>query len=119
MELTTVANTTVSPIEAITAAVATQIGGIVDSRIGPRPVIRFCCYVLIGVCLVIIGMDRESLFGLVAAITVGLFVGTYSSVYLASPILIWLGVTSNSFVPQETAIEKQEKAARDRSRGVV
>ncbi|MEM7690137.1 MAG: protein translocase subunit SecF [Pseudomonadota bacterium] len=60
-----------------------------------------------------------SLFGLVAAITVGLFVGTYSSVYLASPILIWLGVTSNSFVPQETAIERQEKAARDRSRGVV
>ena len=61
----------------------------------------------------------ESLFGLVAAITAGLFIGTYSSVYLASPILIWLGVTSNSFVPQESAIEKQEKAARDRSRGVV
>ncbi len=61
----------------------------------------------------------ESLFGLVAAITFGLFVGTYSSVYLASPILIWLGVTSNSFVPEESAIEKQEKAARDRSRGVV
>ncbi|MEM7700645.1 MAG: protein translocase subunit SecF [Pseudomonadota bacterium] len=60
-----------------------------------------------------------SLFGLVAAITVGLFVGTYSSVYLASPILIWLGVTSNSFVPEESAVEKQEKAARDRSRGVV
>jgi preprotein translocase subunit SecF len=60
-----------------------------------------------------------SLFGLVAAITVGLFVGTYSSVYLASPILIWLGVTSDSFVPQETEIERQEKAARDRSRGVV
>ena len=60
-----------------------------------------------------------SLFGLVAAITAGLFIGTYSSVYLASPILIWLGVTSNSFVPEETAIEKQEKAARDRSRGVV
>ena len=61
----------------------------------------------------------ESLFGLVAAITAGLFIGTYSSVYLASPILIWLGVTSNSFVPEESAIEKQEKAARDRSRGVV
>ncbi len=60
-----------------------------------------------------------SLFGLVAAITAGLFIGTYSSVYLASPILIWLGVTSNSFVPQETEIERQEKAARDRSRGVV
>ena len=61
----------------------------------------------------------ESLFGLVAAITAGLFIGTYSSVYLASPILIWLGVNSNSFVPQETDVEKQERAARDRARGQV
>ncbi|MDJ0643624.1 MAG: protein translocase subunit SecF, partial [Erythrobacter sp.] len=53
-----------------------------------------------------------SLFGLVAAITAGLFIGTYSSVYLASPILIWLGVTSNSFVPQETAADRQEKIVR-------
>lgn len=50
-----------------------------------------------------------SLFGLVAAITAGLFIGTYSSVYLASPILIWLGVTSDSFVPQETDADRQEK----------
>ncbi|BDI60729.1 protein translocase subunit SecF [Qipengyuania nanhaisediminis] len=50
-----------------------------------------------------------SLFGLVAAITAGLFIGTYSSVYLASPLLIWMGVTSNSFVPQETEADRQEK----------
>jgi preprotein translocase subunit SecF len=50
-----------------------------------------------------------SLFGLVAAITAGLFIGTYSSVYLASPILIWLGVTSDSFVPKETEADIQEK----------
>ncbi|MEO0464758.1 MAG: protein translocase subunit SecF [Pseudomonadota bacterium] len=61
----------------------------------------------------------ESLFGLVAAITAGLFIGTYSSVYLASPILIWLGVNSNSFVPPETDIEKQERAARARASGQV
>lgn len=53
-----------------------------------------------------------SLFGLVAAITFGIFVGTYSSVYMAAPILIWLGVNSNSFVPQETVVEKQERKAR-------
>nr|WP_298926832.1 protein translocase subunit SecF [uncultured Erythrobacter sp.] len=53
-----------------------------------------------------------SLFGLVLAITVGLFVGTYSSVYLAAPILIWLGVTSDSFVPQETEADIQERKAR-------
>ncbi|MEO0905981.1 MAG: protein translocase subunit SecF [Pseudomonadota bacterium] len=51
----------------------------------------------------------SSLFGLVAAITAGLFIGTYSSIYLASPILIWLGVTSDSFVPQETELDRQEK----------
>lgn len=53
-----------------------------------------------------------SLFSMVAAITLGLFVGTYSSVYMAAPILIWLGVDSNSFVPQESAADRQEKAAR-------
>lgn len=48
----------------------------------------------------------ESLFGMTAAITLGLFVGTYSSVYMAAPILIWMGVNSNSFVSEEGAGEK-------------
>ncbi|MDN3645754.1 protein translocase subunit SecF [Pontixanthobacter aestiaquae] len=56
-----------------------------------------------------------SLFGLVAAITLGLFIGTYSSVYMAAPILIWLGVNSNSFVPEETVADRQEKLARGES----
>ena len=54
----------------------------------------------------------ESLFGFTAAITLGLFVGVYSSVYMAAPILIWLGVTSDSFVPTESDVEKQDKLAR-------
>ncbi len=53
-----------------------------------------------------------SLFGMVAAITVGLFIGTYSSVYMAGPLLIWMGVTSNSFVPQDNAADRQDKIAR-------
>ncbi|MCA0902613.1 MULTISPECIES: protein translocase subunit SecF [Qipengyuania] len=53
-----------------------------------------------------------SLFGLTAAITLGLFVGTYSSVYMASPLLIWMGVNSDSFVPEETVADKQERVAR-------
>ncbi|MGB3808384.1 MAG: protein translocase subunit SecF [Erythrobacter sp.] len=52
-----------------------------------------------------------SLFGLIAAITAGLFIGTYSSVYLAAPMLIWMGVTSDSFVPRETEADRQEKKA--------
>ena len=53
-----------------------------------------------------------SLFGMVDGITLGLFVGTYSSVYMAAPILVWLGVTSDSFVPTETVADQQEKKAR-------
>ena len=53
-----------------------------------------------------------SLWGMVAAITLGIFVGTYSSVYMAAPLLIWMGVTSNSFVPQEGKADQQEKIAR-------
>ena len=54
------------------------------------------------------------IFGFTAAITLGIFVGTYSSIYMSAPILIWLKVTGNSFVPAETAIDKQEAAARAR-----
>ena len=53
-----------------------------------------------------------SLFGLVAAITLGIFIGTYSSIYMAAPILIWMGVTGSSFIPQESKADQQEKVAR-------
>ncbi len=53
-----------------------------------------------------------SLFGMAAPLFLALIVGTYSSVYLAAPLLIWLGVDSNSFVPEETALDQQEAAAR-------
>jgi len=43
------------------------------------------------------------IFGFTAAITLGIFVGTYSSIYMAAPILIWLKVSSKSFVPGEAA----------------
>jgi preprotein translocase subunit SecF len=46
------------------------------------------------------------IFGFTAAITLGIFVGTYSSVYMAAPILIWLKVTGSSFVPGEVAVDK-------------
>lgn len=53
-----------------------------------------------------------SLFGMVAGITLGIFVGTYSSIYMAAPLLVWMGVTSDSFVPTESAMDKQERLAR-------
>ncbi len=53
-----------------------------------------------------------SLFGLTAGITLGIFVGTYSSVYMSAPLLVWMGVNSNSFVPEESVADKQEKKLR-------
>jgi preprotein translocase subunit SecF len=53
-----------------------------------------------------------SLFGLTAAITLGIFVGTYSSIYMAAPLLIWFGVRSDSFVPIDAGRNQAEKIAR-------
>ncbi len=58
-------------------------------------------------------LGPEVIFGFAAAITLGIFVGTYSSIYMASPILIWLKVTSQSFVPAETVVDRQERLARE------
>lgn len=63
------------------------------------------------VALLLLGPDV--IFGFTAAITLGIFVGTYSSIYMAAPILIWLKVTSKSFVPTESALDKQERMARE------
>ena len=54
-------------VGAITAAIATMIGGMFDSRFGPKPVITFNIFVLIGVCTTIIFMSRTSLFGITLA----------------------------------------------------
>ncbi len=51
-------------ISIITAAVVTQISGRFDARFGPRPVITFHIWVLIVVCLIIIGMSRTSFWGI-------------------------------------------------------
>ncbi|MFL6733716.1 MAG: protein translocase subunit SecF [Sphingomicrobium sp.] len=40
----------------------------------------------------------EVIFGLTIAIFIGIFVGTYSSIYISSPVLVWLGVKPDSFL---------------------
>ncbi len=50
-------------IAAIAAAVTTWLSGLADSRIGPKPVIRIAVWVLILVSVTIVGMSRETLFG--------------------------------------------------------
>ena len=48
----------------LSAAIVTQISGKYDQKLGPLPVIYFHIYVLIIVSLCIIGMSRDSFFGL-------------------------------------------------------
>ncbi|MFN3938241.1 MAG: MFS transporter [Gemmobacter sp.] len=51
-------------VGAITAAIFSWLGGLADRRYGPKPVITVCVLILIGVCALIVGMSRQSLFGM-------------------------------------------------------
>jgi MFS transporter, UMF1 family len=51
-------------VGAVTAMVAAFIGGRADKAFGPKPVIIASIIVLICVCVVIVGMTRESVWGL-------------------------------------------------------
>jgi len=62
-----------------------------------RTVMTSLTAILALVILLFIG--PEVLFGFTAAMTLGIFIGTYSSVYMAAPFLIWLKVGPDSFIP--------------------
>lgn len=51
----------------------------------------------------------DVIFGFSAAMFLGVLIGTYSSVYMAAPVLIWLKVGPDSFVPDESSRDKQDK----------
>lgn len=51
----------------------------------------------------------DVIFGFAVAMFFGVFVGTYSSVYMAAPILIWLKVGPDTFVPAPSDNDKAEK----------
>jgi preprotein translocase subunit SecF len=40
----------------------------------------------------------EVIFGLAIAIFLGVLIGTYSSIYISAPVLVWLGVEPDSFL---------------------
>jgi preprotein translocase subunit SecF len=48
---------------------------------------------------ILVFFGPDVIFGFSLAMTFGIFVGGYSSIYMAAPILIWLKVGSDSFVP--------------------
>lgn len=57
--------------------------------------------------LLVIGPD--TIFGFTAAMLLGIVIGTFSSFYISNPVLIWLGVGPDSFLPRvdgSTAAER-------------
>jgi preprotein translocase subunit SecF len=57
--------------------------------------------------LLIFGPDV--IFGLTLAIFLGTIIGTYSSIYISAPVLVWLGVKPDSFLRVD---EKREPGAQ-------
>ena len=50
----------------------------------------------------------EVIFGLAIAIFLGVLIGTYSSIYISAPVLVWLGIQPDSFLKTEDKDEAAE-----------
>jgi preprotein translocase subunit SecF len=72
-----------------------------------RTIVTSLSIMLALLALLLIG--PEVIFGLTAAILLGIFIGTYSSIYISAPILVWLKVTSQSFLPRSTGMAGAER----------
>jgi preprotein translocase subunit SecF len=53
----------------------------------------------------------EVIFGLAIAIFLGVLIGTYSSIYISVPTLVWLGLKPDSFVKAEDKDAAQPETA--------
>jgi preprotein translocase subunit SecF len=53
----------------------------------------------------------EVIFGLAIAIFLGVLIGTYSSIYISTPVLVWLGVQPHSFLKTEDKEEAEAQPA--------
>src|SRR5689334_13507714 len=61
-------------------------------------VTSFTVLIALGVLMLI---GPEVIFGLAIAIFLGVVIGTYSSIYISVPVLVWLGVEPDSFLKSE------------------
>ena len=70
-------------------------------------VTSFTVLIALGVLMLV---GPQVIFGLAIAIFLGVVIGTYSSIYISSPVLVWLGVQPDSFLrtsDEEDAAEAQ------------
>jgi preprotein translocase subunit SecF len=71
-------------------------------------VTSFTVLIALGVLMLI---GPEVIFGLAIAIFLGVVIGTYSSIYISSPVLVWLGVKPDSFLRPEDKDEPEPQPA--------
>ena len=71
-------------------------------------VTSFTVLIALGVLMLI---GPEVIFGLAIAIFLGVVIGTYSSIYISSPVLVWLGVQPDSFLRTEDRDDPQAQTA--------
>jgi preprotein translocase subunit SecF len=64
--------------------------------------------IALGVLMVI---GPEVIFGLAIAIFLGVLIGTYSSIYISAPVLVWLGVKPDSFLRTDKEDAAQPETA--------
>jgi preprotein translocase subunit SecF len=69
-------------------------------------VTSFTVLIALGVLMLV---GPQVIFGLAIAIFLGVVIGTYSSIYISAPVLVWLGVQPDSFIKAD---DKDESEAR-------
>jgi len=60
------------------------------------------------VLVALAALGGEVIWGFSIALIVGVVVGTYSSVYVASPVVLWLGVSKEDLIPPNKEGAEQE-----------
>jgi preprotein translocase subunit SecF len=71
-------------------------------------VTSFTVLIALGILMLI---GPTVIFGLAIAIFLGVVIGTYSSIYIASPVLVWLGVQPDSFLKSDDKEEAEPQPA--------
>lgn len=61
----------------------------------------------------------DVIFGFTAAMLFGVFVGTYSSILMSTPVLVWLKVGPHSFVPRTSAATEGAERVTSKDDGAV
>jgi preprotein translocase subunit SecF len=60
---------------------------------------------------ILMAIGPQVIFGLAIAIFLGVVIGTYSSIYISAPVLVWLGVQPDSFLKGDEKDEAEPQTA--------